>query len=447
MADRVRGPNWCFTWNNFTSVTGPSDVLLQHKHVPVYLVWQHEVSSTGTPHLQGYVVFDKPVSLLTLTRALPGVHFERRMAKTHREAIEYVTSTGKHADKPRVAGPWTVGEKPTDDERRKRKDIDHCLDMIKQGKTPRLLLQDDDTASAYIKYMPSMDKARVHLGAHQRTVQTCAMIYWGPPHTGKTHAAEEWCRKHSLTFYVCPQQQATNGNPWFDGYNSEDVVIVNEMGGHWCRPEFYCNLIDKSAMKVQFKGGSYDFVSKMVIFTSNRDPTTWWSQLVMDKNPGLLRRLTQDIDPRVNICRVVYFPLSQVEVVRREVSRVTRPDIMALADEKLPFEELPVEVTSPMIFRPEQAYAAQTADIVASTHGVIRDGFISTSDDLLETLAATAESTTMPALREQADYGLTQEGWIKRQRYIYTNWRNDPVARRRSHVEFEDGSTVTCLDE
>lgn len=61
--------HWCFTWNN-----PPGDDQMVYDIVKdwntTYLVFQSEVGESGTPHIQGYAEFEKPMRLTSI-RKLP----------------------------------------------------------------------------------------------------------------------------------------------------------------------------------------------------------------------------------------------------------------------------------------------------------------------------------------------------------------------------------------
>ena len=69
-----RSRNWCFTLNNYSDeqyaiITKPNDSIK-------YMIVGKEIAETGTPHLQGYVMFKNAVRFSTMTSWLPGAHFE-----------------------------------------------------------------------------------------------------------------------------------------------------------------------------------------------------------------------------------------------------------------------------------------------------------------------------------------------------------------------------------
>ncbi len=85
--------NYCFTLNNPTK---DEEKFLQNIDVQ-YLIYQHEVGKTGTPHLQGYVEFHNRNRILTIKRefktSLLRAHLESRRG-TAAEAIQYCRKEG-----------------------------------------------------------------------------------------------------------------------------------------------------------------------------------------------------------------------------------------------------------------------------------------------------------------------------------------------------------------
>ena len=68
---------WCFTYNNYD----------KEKDVPIILdilsnnnckyVFQEETGESGTPHLQGSIIFENKVRPMSLFKLFPGIHWEK----------------------------------------------------------------------------------------------------------------------------------------------------------------------------------------------------------------------------------------------------------------------------------------------------------------------------------------------------------------------------------
>lgn len=72
---------FCFTDNN-PSLTkeGVLNILCSMKNNIRYCVIGDEIATTGTKHLQGYIAFEKSVTVLTVKKFLPKAHIERAFA-------------------------------------------------------------------------------------------------------------------------------------------------------------------------------------------------------------------------------------------------------------------------------------------------------------------------------------------------------------------------------
>jgi len=100
------------------------------------------------------------------------------------------------------------------------------------------------------------------------------LVLWGPSGTGKSRLAFELAsRKAKEThddYYV-----KTAHNTWWDGYNGEKIVIIDDYAGQW--PITYAlNVLDRYPMQVEFKGGSTNLQATTFIITSNYHPQDWY---------------------------------------------------------------------------------------------------------------------------------------------------------------------------
>ena len=118
------------------------------------------------------------------------------------------------------------------------------------------------------------------------------IIIYGPTGTGKTH----WAYEHYPDLFRVPYPKGS-GTYW-DDYQGEETVLVDEMYGHYFAWGFLLQMCDKYAFSVPVHGGKgHQFISKRVIFTSNVHPKFWYTKPEMatswdERNP-LRRRVSQ----------------------------------------------------------------------------------------------------------------------------------------------------------
>lgn len=109
----------------------------------------------------------------------------------------------------------------------------------------------------------------------KRSAQTQCAVYWGPPGTGKSVAAFSYDRPDCVYSVDPPKERY--GAVWWDGYDGQRTVVVDDFYG-WLARHLVYRLIDiHPSCRVQDKGGSIPFSSRTVVFTSNIPPWMWWS--------------------------------------------------------------------------------------------------------------------------------------------------------------------------
>jgi RNA helicase len=63
-----------------------------------------------------------------------------------------------------------------------------------------------------------------------------------------------------------------DSNHWWDGYEGEDDVIIDDFRADLCPFHELLRLFDRYPHRVQFKGGSREFNSKRIFVTCNKHP-------------------------------------------------------------------------------------------------------------------------------------------------------------------------------
>lgn len=241
--------------------------------------WQLEKApTTGTLHLQYYLVFNNARTLAAVRRDLPGAHVQvcnpNVPLKESDEANFKYTTKDKNEDgsparattEQATSGPWIFGERLAQG---KRSDIAAILEDIREGKTEVAIAEENP--GTYIRYYKGFERYR-SLIQPKRDWQTTVTVFWGPPGSGKTKRAYE---EAGADAYWLERPNQDKGSLWFDGYTGQENVIIDEFYG-WISNDRLQRIIDRYPLRVQNKGASVQFVAKRIWITSNKCPRDWW---------------------------------------------------------------------------------------------------------------------------------------------------------------------------
>ncbi len=258
MAGRYR--NVCFTWNN------PDGLICFDEEKMEYLVYQEEISESGTYHFQGYCEFKNQTSLNPAKELLGGdrVHIERRRG-SQEQAIAYC----KKADT-RVPHTEPV-EEGTPRAQGKRMDLEGFKGAVMQGSKMRDLL--DDHWGVIARY-PKFYQTLTLLNRPTRSHELEVTLLIGETGLGKTRSVME---KYGASddFYL---SSLNNGTMWFDTYDGQSIVLLDDFSG--AASHFpLCSLLrllDRYPLLVPTKGGHTWWLPNQVFVTTNIFPQHWY---------------------------------------------------------------------------------------------------------------------------------------------------------------------------
>lgn len=236
---------WCFTYNNY-----PEDAIENILKWDVkYIVVGSEVGESGTPHLQGFVIFKKNYRLSGVRKLLQ-CHWEITKGSSQ-QASDYCKKDGDYHEMGIL------------NQQGKRTDLDLVADMIKDGKTSNDIF--DQYPSTYMKFHRGINDAIIRVQEPYTHTQTRGVWIWGPPGTGKSHAA----RNFDEDLYVKPQSK------WWDGYNGQSTVLLDDLDtsvlGHYLKI-----WTDKWSCTGETKGGTVHLRHTLFIVTSNYSIEQLW---------------------------------------------------------------------------------------------------------------------------------------------------------------------------
>jgi len=257
---------WCFTVNNPDAPLDEDDIAAE------YLIYQLEMGEeTGLPHFQGFMYFVNARSFESVVAKLPhGAHVEP--AKSIEKSIVYCSK-----EKGRLEGPYEYGQRPAQGS---RSDLTEAIDSVSSG----MLMSDvaRQYPSTYVRYHRGLQAYRT-VTSEPRSEATTAVSIVGPTGIGKT----------SQVFNEYPDAYWKTQDEWWDGYDGQDVVVLDEFYG-WLPLSFMLRLIDRTPLRVATKGGFVNFSATKLIILSNKHLEDWYPGLSGDvRLPALKRRVQQ----------------------------------------------------------------------------------------------------------------------------------------------------------
>jgi len=238
-----RSYSWVFTTNNYTEM----DITRTNETECVYLIYGRETSTTGTPHLQGYVRFKTQQRLAQVRIFFPTSHLE--IAKGDPESnINYCSKEGQVFEK----GKAPISKKAQGESEKQR--WKRNLEAAKNGDTENI---DPDI---YIRYYRTIKEiTKDHMAKPPDAEDTTGLWISGPAGCGKSRRARE----------LAPDSYFKMCNKWWDGYQGEETVIMDDLDKkHDCLAHHLKIWSDRYSFIGETKGGAVHVRPKKIIVTS-----------------------------------------------------------------------------------------------------------------------------------------------------------------------------------
>lgn len=242
MANRSRG--WCLTLNNYTEDDELVcyDIALMCK----YCVFGKEVGESGTAHLQGFVYFDTLKSFDQIQLLFDGRAHLERMQGTPKQASDYCKKDGDF---------FEYGQLPLSDREkgeRGKQSIEERWTLAKAGRFEELPPEQIKTYQfIHARYTQVHDREQLD-----------NMWIWGQSGCGKS----SYIRQN----YDMSTVYWKGMNKWWDGYQHEPVVVLEDMDPK--HGEFIAYFLkiwaDHYAFNAEVKGGMMRIRPKTIIVTS-----------------------------------------------------------------------------------------------------------------------------------------------------------------------------------
>jgi len=253
---------YCFTLNNPIDQDYENLAALEVK----YLLYGQEVSSTGTPHLQGYAVFPTAKRLNSLKNAVPRAHWEVAKGSTAQN-VAYCSKSDP--------SPYSRGVRPQDRKEQAESQKAHYADVIRSAEEGTCKTE---YPIEFLRYNGTI--RRMHKPKLEDLKEYSAYWYVGPPGSGKSRSARA----------SYPGLYNKLINKWWDGYEGEEVVLLDDFSkSNVMTGDALKNWADHYPFRAEVKGSSIMIRPKVIIVTSNYEiPELWPEDPVLCE--ALLRR-------------------------------------------------------------------------------------------------------------------------------------------------------------
>lgn len=236
--------NWVLTINNYTA----ADLACFKKDADVFVYWAYalEVGEEGTPHVQGFVCLKSRLRRGTVSKMFPRVRLER-MGGNISQNVVYCSKAGQLIE-------W--GERPLDKGTKEKIRWKEVWEAMKRGDMEAI---PEDVRIRY--YNTAKTIAKDYMKKPEMLDACCGTWLWGEPGSGKSYAV---CSSY-------PGRYIKAINKWWDGYQGEDVVHLDEVDpshSTWIA-SFLKKWADRYPFDAEIKGGALQLRPKRVIVTSN----------------------------------------------------------------------------------------------------------------------------------------------------------------------------------
>lgn len=136
-----------------------------------------------------------------------------------------------------------------------------------------------------VRYIGNLMKIHAHHARPERRGILMTKVFIGPTGTGKTHRAVEEAEALGPVYFK------SSTNKWWDGYNGEENVVIDEFDGQ-IGVVHLLRWLDKYPCSVEIKGGSTPLRAIRFWITSNVEVDQWYPTLGLRQVDALKRRVS-----------------------------------------------------------------------------------------------------------------------------------------------------------
>ncbi len=165
-----------------------------------------------------------------------------------------------------------------------RNDIIDFRDRIREGDSKKTLWESHPVQMAKYRHMYGDYNLT---NKPIRTYDLRVVLLVGKTGTGKTRTVHEMWK----SYWTMP---ISNGTMWFDGYDLDDNVLIDDFNGARSKValDTYLRITDRYPIMVPIKGGFAWWMPRSIVVTSNFHPASWYDyKKRMESYHALCRRI------------------------------------------------------------------------------------------------------------------------------------------------------------
>lgn len=244
---------WCFTLNN---PTADSHVALQCLPYEFLCFGKELAPSTGTPHLQGYIIMKSNQRMSAMIKKIPGAHLEAAKGTTEQN-VAYCMKEGTYSE---------YGVRPKTPQEKGAMNAERFKDAFEAAKEGRL---DDIPHDIRLRYYGTLKTImKDYMPVCKDADDTTGWWFYGASGTGKSRQAR-------VEF---PGSYMKMCNKWWDGYQDHDTVIIDDLDTNHSVLGHHLKIwADRYAFLAETKGGALMIRPKKIVVTSQYPIEEIWT--------------------------------------------------------------------------------------------------------------------------------------------------------------------------
>jgi len=235
--------------------------------------------------MQGYLHFKVAK---TMAQVRSTVFKDDELQHVHLEAAKgSAEQNKKYCTKPDTAWKnpdgstvgWERGKCPSEEEEAKhqgkRNDIKAAMECYKSEGALACATKFPETFCKYERGLRQYSLLFQQNKAVKEDRPVELQVILGAPGTGKTRLAREMSLHQSV--YWLPMRSHARDSVWFDGYDGQDVIILDNFSGDAQLPwDMMLRINDRYPWSAPIKGGHVQANWRKVIITSSVEPQMWY---------------------------------------------------------------------------------------------------------------------------------------------------------------------------